>query len=69
VKRNDFKAVLHTSAQLQIWLHLFLLEGLSADLKAVEREAIAEKFTAETADHLDILHCCILEIIQDLKEL
>ena len=68
VKRNDFTAVLHTAEQLQIWLHLFLLEGLSADLRAVEGEAIAEKFTAETADHIDILHCSILEIIKDLKE-
>jgi len=69
VKRNDFKTVLQTSEQLQIWLHLFVLEGLSADLRAVEKEAIAKKFTAETADHLDIIHCSVLEIIKDLKEL
>ncbi|QSW88924.1 MULTISPECIES: GAF domain-containing hybrid sensor histidine kinase/response regulator [Flavobacterium] len=67
VKRNDFETVLQTAEQLQLWLHLFLLESLSENLRAVEREAIGRKFTAETADHLDILHCCILEIIKDLK--
>lgn len=67
VKRSDFNAVLHTAEQLQIWLHLFLLEELSDDLRSVEKEAIEKKFTVETADHLDILHCSILEIVKDLK--
>ncbi|MDP5199790.1 GAF domain-containing hybrid sensor histidine kinase/response regulator [Flavobacterium sp. DG2-3] len=68
VKRGDYNAVLQTAEQLQLWLHLFLLEGLSMDLKAVEREAIAKKFTAETADHLDIIYCSVHEIIKDLQK-
>lgn len=68
VKSADHMEVLHTAEQLQIWLHLFLLDGLRENLKAVEEEAIAKKFTAETADHLDILHCSIHEIIKDLQK-
>ncbi|MHC0447918.1 ATP-binding protein [Flavobacterium sp. 3-218] len=68
VKRADYNAVLQTAEQLQLWLHLFLLEGLSMDLKAIEREAIARKFTAATADHLDIIYCSVHEIIKDLQK-
>ncbi|WP_125721802.1 GAF domain-containing hybrid sensor histidine kinase/response regulator [Flavobacterium ustbae] len=68
VKRADYNAVLQNAEQLQLWLHLFLLEGLNMDLKEIVREAVARKFTAATADHLDILYCSVDEIIKDLKK-
>ncbi|WP_343694658.1 ATP-binding protein [Flavobacterium sp.] len=66
VKNSDFRSVLHTAEQLQVWLHLFLLDGLSKELSVIEEQARKKKFTAETADNLDILKCSIQEIIKEL---
>ncbi|MGN7810858.1 ATP-binding protein [Flavobacterium sp. 22076] len=66
VYRKDFRSVLQTAEQLQVWLHLFLLENLSQTLTSIEDQARKKEFTAETADNLDILHCNIEEIIKEL---
>lgn len=66
VYRKDFRSVLQTAEQLQVWLHLFLLEDLSETLSSIEDQARKKEFTAETADNLDILHCNIEEIIKEL---
>jgi len=66
VYRKDFRSVLQTAEQLQVWLHLFLLEDLSQTLSSIEDQARKKEFTAETADNLDILHCNIEEIIKEL---
>lgn len=66
MKNSDFRSVLHTAEQLQVWLHLFLLDGLSKELSVIEEQARKKKFTAETADNLDILKCSIQEIIKEL---
>ncbi|PWB27208.1 GAF domain-containing hybrid sensor histidine kinase/response regulator [Flavobacterium sp. HTF] len=67
IKRADFQTVLHTAEQLQIWMHLFLLENLSMHLSNIEHEAIKEKFTTETSNSLEILGCSLSEIIKDLQ--
>lgn len=66
VYRKDFRSVLQTAEQFQVWLHLFLLENLSQTLTSIEDQARKKEFTAETADNLDILHCNIEEIIKEL---
>lgn len=68
IKAGDFQTVLHRAEQLQIWMHLFLLESLSMHLAGIEREAIQKKFTAHTADSMEILYCSIKEIVQDLQK-
>lgn len=68
IKKSDFQTVLHTAEQLQIWMHLFLLENLSMHLSNIEREALKKKFTIETSDSLEILRCSIEEILKDLKK-
>ncbi|SFD99201.1 GAF domain-containing hybrid sensor histidine kinase/response regulator [Flavobacterium phragmitis] len=68
VYQKDFRSVLQTAEQLQVWLHLFLLKGLSMELAYIEEQAHKKEFTAETADNLDILHCNIQEIIKELQK-
>lgn len=68
VKRADFPTVLQSAEQLQLWMHLFMLDGLSMHLSNIEREAHQKKFTAETADSIEILTCSIEEIIKNLEE-
>ncbi|KAF2514849.1 GAF domain-containing hybrid sensor histidine kinase/response regulator [Flavobacterium foetidum] len=67
IKKSDFQTVLHTAEQLQIWLHLFVLENLSKHLSNIEHEALRKKFTAESADSMEILFCSIQEVLKDLK--
>ncbi|RZJ88757.1 MAG: hybrid sensor histidine kinase/response regulator [Chryseobacterium sp.] len=68
VKREDFQMVLHKSEQLQIWMHLFVLDGLSMHLSNIEREAHKKKFTTETSDSIEILSCSIEEVVKNLQE-
>ncbi|TDW51634.1 phospho-acceptor domain-containing protein [Flavobacterium sp. 270] len=68
VQRADFQTVLHNSEQLQIWMHLFVLDGLSMHLSNIEREAHQKKFTAQTADSIEILSCSIQDIVKNLQQ-
>ncbi|MDQ1165629.1 GAF domain-containing hybrid sensor histidine kinase/response regulator [Flavobacterium sp. SORGH_AS_0622] len=68
VKRGDFQTVLQRSEQLQIWMHLFVLDGLSRHLSNIEREAHQKKFTTETADSMDILCCSMEEVLKNLQQ-
>ena len=68
LKKSDFQTVLHTAEQLQIWLHLFVLESLSKHLSNIEHEAHKKKFTAEAADSMEILYCSIQEVLKDLQK-
>ncbi len=68
IKSSDFKAVAQIAEQLQIWMHLFLLDGLSMHLSAIEREAHKKEFTVETADSIEILSCSMEEIVTNLQQ-
>ncbi|MFD1605478.1 ATP-binding protein [Flavobacterium artemisiae] len=68
VKRADFQTVLHTAEEIQIWLHLFLLENLSRHLTNIEHEAHRKNFTIETSDSLEIVMCSLKDIMNDLQK-
>ncbi|GAA3781903.1 GAF domain-containing hybrid sensor histidine kinase/response regulator [Flavobacterium ginsengiterrae] len=68
VKRADYQTVLNTAEEIQIWLHLFLLENLSRHLTNIEHEALKKNFTIETSDSLEIIMCSLKEIMNDLQK-
>jgi hypothetical protein len=48
---------------------IFMLEDLSQCLSIIEEEANIEQFTTESTDKINILHCGIIEVVKNLKEL
>ena len=68
-KNNDAETVKRLAHNMRSSLNMFLLDDLNACLAVIEEEATIGEFTSETVNSLNILHCGIIEVVKNLKEL
>ncbi|WP_269234994.1 GAF domain-containing hybrid sensor histidine kinase/response regulator [Flavobacterium flavigenum] len=66
---NDMENVKKLTHNMRSSLDIFMLKDLSNFLSIIEQEAIMGKFTSESLDKINILHCGIIEVVKILKEL
>ncbi|MBZ4041250.1 GAF domain-containing hybrid sensor histidine kinase/response regulator [Flavobacterium hibisci] len=66
---NDMESVKKLTHNMRSSLDIFMLKDLSNFLSIIEQEAIMGKFTTESLDKINILHCGIIEVVKILKEL
>lgn len=66
---TDHDTVKKLAHNMKSSLDIFMLEDLSNCAAVIEEEASAGKFTSETLDKVNILHCGIAEVVKILKEL
>ncbi|WP_163401055.1 GAF domain-containing hybrid sensor histidine kinase/response regulator [Flavobacterium fluviatile] len=66
---NDFDSVKKLAHNMRSSLDIFMLQDLSNCLSIIEEEAIMGKFTTESLDKINIIHCGIIETVKILKEL
>ncbi|PWB27665.1 GAF domain-containing hybrid sensor histidine kinase/response regulator [Flavobacterium sp. HTF] len=67
-KNNDTDTVWKMAHKMRSSLDMFMLKDLSKCLSVIEEEAGSGHFTSETVNSLDILHCGIIEVVKNLKE-
>lgn len=68
-KQEDHDTVKKLAHNMKSSLDIFMLEDLSTCATVIEEEAAAGKFTTETLDRVNILHCGVIEVVKILKEL
>nr|WP_294781137.1 ATP-binding protein [uncultured Flavobacterium sp.] len=68
-KQEDHDTVKKLAHNMKSSLDIFMLEDLSTCATVIEEEASAGKFTTETLDRVNILHCGVIEVVKILKEL
>jgi len=66
---NDINTVKQLTHNMRSSFDIFMLEDFSKYLSIIEEEANLGKFTSESADKINILHCGIIEVVKNLKEL
>ncbi|MCI9843499.1 ATP-binding protein [Flavobacterium pectinovorum] len=66
---NDMDVVKKLAHNMRSSFDIFMLEDFSNYLSIIEQEANIGHFTAESADKMNILHCGIIEVVKNLKEL
>lgn len=66
---NNIEAVKKLSHHMKSSLDMFMLQDLSNSLSVIEEEAYIGKFTTESVDKINIIHCGIAEVVKILKEL
>jgi signal transduction histidine kinase/DNA-binding response OmpR family regulator len=67
--KNDHDSVKKLAHNMKSSFDIFMLEDLSQCLSIIEEEANIEQFTTESTDKINILHCGIIEVVKNLKEL
>lgn len=66
---NDHDTVKKLAHNMKSSLDIFMLEDLSNYTTVIEEEATAGKFSTETLDKVNLLHCGVIEVVKILKEL
>ncbi|MGO4770828.1 ATP-binding protein [Flavobacterium sp. W22_SRS_FK3] len=66
---NDIDTVKKLTHNMRSSFDIFMLEDFSNYLSIIEQEANFGQFTTESADKMNILHCGIIEVVKNLKEL
>ncbi|AWK05603.1 hypothetical protein HYN56_15705 [Flavobacterium crocinum] len=68
-KVENHDAVKKIAHNMKSSLDIFMLEDLSEYATVIEEQASTGKFTSETADKVNLLHCGVIEVVKILKEL
>ncbi|HEY1195389.1 GAF domain-containing hybrid sensor histidine kinase/response regulator [Flavobacterium sp.] len=66
---GDHDTVKKLAHNMKSSLDIFMLEDLSSCAAIIEEEASTGKFTTETLDKVNVLHCGLSEVVKILKEL